>query len=83
MSMFRSFSTAVQATFDTVTTTAEALQMGIDIGNQYVTNQHKAMTRNMAKQAILDTAIVHRAIQTKLEADEDLAKIFTDLEKEW
>ncbi len=46
MSMFRSFSTAVQASFDTVTTTAEALQMGIDIGTQYVANQHTARTRN-------------------------------------
>ena len=81
--MFRSFSSAVQATFDTITTTAEALQKGIDIGNQYIDNQHKSMTRNMAKQAILDTAKQHRSIQEKLEADEKLATLFTDLEAEW
>ena len=83
MSMFRSFSNAVQASFDTVTCTMGSLQKGLDIGNQYVDNQHKSLTRGFAKQAMLDTAEQHERIQSALEASPKLAKIFADLEAEW
>lgn len=83
MSMFRSFSNSVQATFNTVTSTMGSVQKGLDICNSYVDNQHKSMTRGFAKQAILDTAAQHTRIQLELEADPKLAKIFEDLEAEW
>jgi len=83
MSMFRTFSDAVQATFSTVTSTMGSVQKALDIGNDYIDNQHKSLTRGFAKQAILDTATQHSRIQTELEADPKLAKVFADLEAEW
>lgn len=83
MSMFRSFSDSVQATFDTITSTMGSVQKGLDIANSYVDNQHKSMTRGFAKQAILDTSAQHVKIQAALEADPKLAIIFADLEAEW
>ena len=83
MSMFRTMSDAVQATFTTITRSMESVQKGLDIGNSYVDNQHKSMTRNFAKNAILDTALAHERIQTQLEANPKLAVLFADLEAEW
>lgn len=83
MSMFSTMSDAVQATFGTVTSTMGALQKVVDIGNDYIDNTHKQMTRTAAKQAIRATAKQHAAIQAELEADAKLAKIFAELEAEW
>lgn len=83
MSMFRAASNAVQATFNTLTSTMGSVQKGLDICNDYVDNQHKALTRGFQKQAILDTSIQHTRIQEALDADPKLAAIFDDLEKEW
>lgn len=83
MSIFRSFSDAVQSCFNTITSTAGSAQKGLDIVNDYVDNCHKSMTRNFAKQAILDTASQHERIQIQLETNPKLAKLFADLEAEW
>jgi len=83
MSMFRTFSDAVQASFTTLTCTMGSVQKALAIGNDYVDNQHKALTRGFAKQAILDTSVQHSRIQTELEADPKLAVIFEQLEAEW
>lgn len=83
MSMFRTFSDAVQATFLTITSTMGSVQKGLDIANDYVDNQHKSLTRGFAKQAIRDTAAQHERIQAELEASPKLAVIFADLEAEW
>ena len=83
MSMFRSASNAVQAIFNTVTSTMGSVQKGLDICNDYVDNRHKHYTKGFAKQAILDTAEQHTRIQTILKGDADLAKILEDLEAEW
>lgn len=83
MSMFASFSDAVQSVFNTVTTTANSVQKGLDVINDQVDNFHKTTTRNAAKQAILNTSEAHRRIQDKLEADPKLAVLFAQLEAEW
>ena len=83
MSMFRTFSDAVQATFVTITCTMGSAQKALDIGNDYVDNQHKSLTRGFAKQAILDTSVQHERIQSELEASPKLATIFEQLEAEW
>jgi len=81
--MFRTMSQFVQSTFNTLTSTVDSLQKVLDIGNDYIANQHKSVTRTVAKAAILNTAHQHVAIQNELEADDKLAKIFADLEAEW
>jgi hypothetical protein len=81
--MWRSFFKAIEDIFTTVSTTMGTVQKGLDIGNDYVSNAHKEMTRGFAKQAILNTATQHAAIQAALEADPKLATIFADLEAEW
>lgn len=83
MSMFSTFSDAVQASFTTITKTVESAQKGLDILNDHVDNAHKSMTRNSAKAAILNSASQHARIQTELEADPKLAEIFEMLEAEW
>ena len=81
--MWRSFFKAIEDIFTTVSTTMGTVQKGLDIGNDYVSNAHKEMTRGFAKQAILNTAEQHTRIQEKLESDPKLAAIFADLEAEW
>ena len=83
MSMFSTMSDFVQASFITATSTMGSVQKGLDIGNDYVDNQHKSMTRGFAKQAILDTAEQHVRIQSALEADPKLAILYAQLEAEW
>lgn len=83
MSMFGSMSNAVQASFNTITSTMGSVQKGLDICNDYVSNTHKEMTRGFAKQAILNTSVQHERIQLALEASPKLAVIFRDLEAEW
>ena len=83
MSMFRTFSDAVQAIFSTVTTTCGSVQKALDTGNDYIDNQHKSLTRGFAKQAILDTSKQHDRIQAELDANPNLASLFDQLEAEW
>ena len=83
MSMFGTFSNAVQACFNTVATTAESAQKVLDIGNDHIDNAHKEMTRTSAKNALRRTAKHHRELQLELEADPKLAELFTSLEAEW
>lgn len=81
--MWRSLFDMFTAVFTTVTCTMGSVQKGLDIGNDYVDNQHKALTRGFKQQAILDTAEQHARIQVKLEADDKLAELFKSLEAEW
>lgn len=81
--MWRSFFKAIEDIFTTVSTTMGTVQNALDIGNDYVSNAHKEMTRGFAKQAMLNTGRQHRAIQEALEADPKLAVIFAQLEAEW
>jgi hypothetical protein len=81
--MFGSMSSAVQACFNTVTTTAESAQKVLDIGNDHISNAHAEMTRTSKKNAVRRTARHHRELQEELEADAKFAKIFADLEAEW
>ncbi len=81
--MWRSFFKAIEDIFTTVSTTMGTVQNALDIGNDYVSNAHKEMTRGFAKQAMLNTGRQHRAIQEALEADPKLATIFAQLEAEW
>jgi len=81
--MWNSFFTMLTRIFTTVTTTVDSVEKLLDIGNDYIDNTHKSVTRNAAKQAILNTATQHVRIQNELESDPKLAKIFKDLEAEW
>ncbi len=81
--MWRSLFTFITRFFDTASASLGTIEKAIDIGNDYVSNQHKALTRGFAKQAMLDTATQHAGIQAKLEEDPKLATIFAELEAEW
>ncbi len=81
--MWRSFFNFITRFFDTASASLGTIEKAIDIGNDYVSNQHKALTRGFAKQAMLDTATQHAGIQEKLEANPKLANIFAELEAEW
>ena len=81
--MFTSFSRFLTRLFNTLTKSIDSVEKILDIGNDYITNTHKQVTRTTAKTAILNTARQHLSIQDDLKADANLATIFNDLEAEW
>lgn len=81
--MWRSFFNFITRFFDTASASLGTVEKAIDIGNDYVDNAHKELTRGFAKQSILNTAEQHARIQSKLEADPKLADLFSKLEAEW
>lgn len=83
MSIFSTASTFIQRTFTVATNTVDSADKILDIGNDYITNQHKKITRTVKADAIAATAEHLEMIDTKLKASPTLKAKFDALEAEW
>lgn len=83
MGIFKSASNAIASIFDTITDVGEAAGKTVGMATTYVDNRATKQKLTDRQSVMLDTAKAMREIQLELEEDEDLAKIFADLNKEF
>ena len=83
MSMFRSASGFVSATFNTATKSVETVSSTIDLGNHWVAENTKATKANMTKAAMLRYSAYNADLKSQLATDANLAEEFALAEAEW
>jgi hypothetical protein len=83
MSIWSTFSTFVQSTFNTGTATVETVGKGLDIANHYVSENHKRITKTTTTAAKLSVARFNEDVAAELEASESLKAQYEAVCADW
>ena len=81
--VYTSVTTAVSKVFNTVSSTADSVEMSLNIINNRVENYHNADVETVQVDTLLATAQHCMTIQAKLDADPALKEAYAKLEAKW
>ena len=81
--VYTSVTTAVSKVFNTVSSTADSVEMSLNIINNRVENYHNADVETVQVDTLLATAQHSITIQAKLDADPALKEAYAKLEAKW
>ena len=81
--VYTSVTTAVSKVFNTVSSTADSVEMSLNIINNRVENYHNADVETVQVDTLLATAQHCMTIQAQLDADPALKEAYAKLEAKW
>ena len=81
--VYTSVTTAIAKVFNTVSSTADSVEMTLNIINNRVENYHDADVETVQIDTLLATAQHCMEVQAKLDADKKLKEAYNKLEKKW
>ena len=81
--VYTAVTTAIAKVFNTVSSTADSVEMTLNIINNRVENYHDADVETVQIDTLLATAQHCMEVQAKLDADKKLKEAYNKLEKKW
>jgi hypothetical protein len=83
MNIFKVLTNNVAKVFNTIGSTADSVERGLDIANVYVEQNHKRAVKVITANALMSTAHHHIEHQAELDDNPKLAAIYAKLEESW